>query len=1438
MSEENSISEIDAIRITYCSRLAERVKWVYIFNDASARELEKVFVELGIIEEYERPSTRTTYSLFGTNNVQAEKRTIKPDDILKDKTQGFIVGTPGCGKTTLLKYLALKTLEGHQRLPVFIELKTISKESFGQSDDLAELLLNKAASSLVFRTPRERETFRDFFFNRLAAGEMAIFLDGLDEVRGTDIFTNLCNAITEFIHSDFGRNTIIISARPYALQARFEGLKEMEILPFDFTQIKDFLLHYYGDDPSNKYLLKALDQRPQLRELARSPLLLSVIANLHKTQNGLAETRLEIYRQIVLKLAKQLDREKSIERAHFYIKDPDETIKLDFLKQVSFERLFIDPVELDETDQESVRLIFTGDTLLEKAKRFVEQSNRTDINPYWLASDVKATPLLREVGADIYAFTHLTIQEYLAAVSLSNNRYCEQIFCHSYFNPTLVEMEVLPMTLGLVKDPNAFYATLEQLPESLNYTNLRLRARGLAYLQEIDKEHLNKLIDPLVDFVSERNYEGTPYADAVVRSFAGTGGYFSDQIVDRMKSLLDNAQGPEDKLDWYVARHIRTVLEMIGGERAKKVLLEAMKHSDRTVRCEAIGALDDADDELVFNAMIEALKDKDVYVRDRAASILGDMGDERAIDPLVENLNEKEHDQGMHASYGLRKIGGEKVVEAVIKAFSDNNIDGRYWAIETLKAIGSELPIDGLLLALKDSNEYIRQHAAEALRGQRSDHVIDALLLALRDSDKGVQEKAGAALASIKGERVIDGLINALKDDDSNTRACAAKALSGTKDDVAVDALNDAIEDRDKNVRLSSVDALRTIEGAKAIKCLINALSSEHVEVRSQAVMWIGELGGQLATGFMLKALTDESPYVRHKAARSLWLAPDPEAIDGLLNALKDKDPDVCINAARALSRFSENRALEGLHKALMSANVLVRQRIPQMLVHVGEPQVVEWLIEALDDKDANVRDEAVKFLVEIGGDRAVDGLLLVLNDKNKWVRESAVIGLGIIGGRRALEPLIEALKDEDHGVCEHAARALEKLSDVRAVDALIEVLNADDRNLTVWNAERALITIGGKKAIRALLKAPKANPQNRYTDVASLINMFNNKQAIEIVRKLLNDEDHDIRLNAIKTLASLKDKLVLDCFTHALDDDDSEIRNIAAKTVYENSKEGLIDSLKDRENDIRDKIKVAVENVSGDRLVGALLYVLKNKDHFVREDAAKALENIDTISIGKGLLDAIYYEDTFVRRKSSEIVGYYLTSDEVLNALLDLAKNDPIVEVRQVAGEALNKLNYKLKREPLMTDSSQRPIEIFFSYSHSDEQLRDKLMKHLAVLKRQGIIADWHDRQIGAGDEWAGEIDRHLNSARIILLLVSADFLASDYCYDIEMKRAMERHESGDARVIPIILRPCNWHSAPFGKLQALPKDAKPVTTWTDTDEALLNIAQGIQVVAGRLMQ
>ncbi len=139
-------------------------------------------------------------------------------------------------------------------------------------------------------------------------------------------------------------------------------------------------------------------------------------------------------------------------------------------------------------------------------------------------------------------------------------------------------------------------------------------------------------------------------------------------------------------------------------------------------------------------------------------------------------------------------------------------------------------------------------------------------------------------------------------------------------------------------------------------------------------------------------------------------------------------------------------------------------------------------------------------------------------------------------------------------------------------------------------------------------------------------------------------------------------------------------------------------------------------------------------------------------------------------------------------------------------------------------------PIKVFYSYAHEDEAFCDQLEKHLSSLRHQGFIEEWHDRMIFAGTDWEHDIDRHLNSASLILLLISPDFMKSKYCMGVEVKRAMELHQAGEAYVIPVILKPVDWEGAPFAKLQVLPSAARSISTWDNQDDAFLNVSRGIR--------
>lgn len=143
------------------------------------------------------------------------------------------------------------------------------------------------------------------------------------------------------------------------------------------------------------------------------------------------------------------------------------------------------------------------------------------------------------------------------------------------------------------------------------------------------------------------------------------------------------------------------------------------------------------------------------------------------------------------------------------------------------------------------------------------------------------------------------------------------------------------------------------------------------------------------------------------------------------------------------------------------------------------------------------------------------------------------------------------------------------------------------------------------------------------------------------------------------------------------------------------------------------------------------------------------------------------------------------------------------------------------------------KQLKAFISYSHVDEHALDRLKKHLAMLRRDQVIAEWFDQVINAGGDIDAAISKHLDECDLFIALVSADFLDSSYCYEREMRRALALNEKGSLRVVPVIVGPCDWQSSPLGKLKALPKDGKPVSDWTNKDTAWLDVVKQLRKLA-----
>ncbi len=230
-------------------------------------------------------------------------------------------------------------------------------------------------------------------------------------------------------------------------------------------------------------------------------------------------------------------------------------------------------------------------------------------------------------------------------------------------------------------------------------------------------------------------------------------------------------------------------------------------------------------------------------------------------------------------------------------------------------------------------------------------------------------------------------------------------------------------------------------------------------------------------------------------------------------------------------------------------------------------------------------------------------------------------------------------------------------------------------------------------------------------------------------------------------------------------------------------------------------------------------------------EPAIKSIENIPSSSYPAELIPLLQnvrasLEDS--EKTTSDKLKVVLPIIPMIDSYeLEIDTEVPIYKVWE-------RIKEMFRRKGLNSENPQgqntKTINVFCSYATKDRSFYEQLATHLSIMSREKIINQWYAREIEAGYDWREMVSKELEEASIILILVSSDYLASDYAYSQEMDYGLKKHEKGESRVIPIIVRPVDWSSVPFSRLQALPRNAKPISTWENTDEAFVDIVSSIR--------
>ncbi|WP_293093761.1 HEAT repeat domain-containing protein [Moorena sp. SIO3I6] len=950
---------------------SEKLAHIFVMPDvveevATARDLE---LERLAEESGEKPEMalleKTTPRKFLADQLLTQNQS------KQDQSKPVVIlGAPGSGKTTLMSYFAVILDQSNPKvlgldgdrgwLPILIRIRDWQR----YLDKHLDKSLIDYARMFAQKTMECKPLPEGFFEHWLSDGRALILLDGLDEVAEDAKRDDVVRRINNFL-GQFNRNRAIITSRPAGYRRDFfrtEDFPHYQIQPFDDQKISAFIDNWYGSRFTDKEeaerrketLRKALDDNDRIKLLARNPLLLTIIALIHRYQAVLPKKRHKLYDKAVETLLINWDEPKDL--------SSDKRLKYldveDDLRRLMESLAYWIHTQGNAEDNDSGTLI-DRDDLIDQLKQQIKTMK--EVKLHQAEQEAKRfvelirdrTGLLNEQGQDCYAFVHKTFQEYLCAEDIDYQADNEGDF-DIVLDPIREHLhdshwrEVLLLLIAQQQPKKAARAIRAVLNNKSGYEqwlhrdllfagnclaenpkNLRGADRGLV------KEILERLVNlevskdkRVVNKISEQVYQ-------IICSLSETD--FQAQVLELLKKQSDLIS------DW---RLLDYRAELGEKDQVIEIWLKRLKDNDSNVHWSAAYALGELGNssETLVNGLLALLEHNDSDVRWRAANALGKLGN-----------------------------SSDTVVDGLLELLKDNDSGVRSTAANALGKLGnsSDTVVDGLLELLKDNDCYVRITAAKALLelGNSSESVVNGLLALLHDNNFDVRIKVSEVLGELgKGsETLVNGLLALLQDNDDFVRMTSAKALGelGNSSQTVVNSLQGLLEDNGYYVDITASEALVKLGNSSQtlVNGLLAFLEDNDSFVRMTAADALGELGNssQTVVNGLLARLEDNDSDVRWRSANALAeLANSSETVVNVLPALlEDNQYDVRITAANALVTLgnSSETLVNALLELLNDNGYSVGSSAADALVELGKtsnhvlPTVIEW-IEQHQDSD------------------------------------------------------------------------------------------------------------------------------------------------------------------------------------------------------------------------------------------------------------------------------------------------------------------------------------------------------------------------------------------------------------------------------------------------------------------------------------------------------
>lgn len=643
-----------------------------------------------------------------------------------------------------------------------------------------------------------------------------------------------------------------------------------------------------------------------------------------------------------------------------------------------------------------------------------------------------------------------------------------------------------------------------------------------------------RALDPLMTALEDPNWKMQEYA---LRALRNIGKPAADRLIHALDS--DNAN---------VRENILRILGGIDDERALDGLIKMAQAQDATTRFRAVEALCKYEDSRVVPVLIKSLDDPVWGIRFHAARALGPLADSRAVEPLIARLNDPDERVLEYVQKSLGQFKDEQAVDAFIRHLDSENTLVVKNVLRILGGIGDVRAVDPVLAMLSSDDASLRVAAVKALGRLGDTRAVDPLLTLLDTDDEALLESAVRSLGRIGDERAVEPLLALVSHEQLELSGAVIYSLAELADARALDTFMAALADDDMLIRGAAIGGLKKL-GDVAVEPLSAALQTENVEMRRTIVAALDDFEHPAAIGWLIDALQDVDKWVRWYAVSGLEDKHDERAIDPLIAVLHDADNSVRVGAVQTLNSMlavDERRIVQALASLCDDPVPSIRSAIVQALATSEDPLALDCLIATLQDADAAVRQLALDTLRPKGDEQLVDPLMALLDHANPDVQISALNALqalSVVDDAQLVRALATAFDGAPETVRREIVLALGASADPQAMDLLTAALEDDDAEVR----RQAVTALRGKPSDALVNLFVRMLDDTDAVVRMRLINALKDMPGLDVERvfapfvALLSDDSLAVRAVAAKALATLGDERAVEHLIGCLVDVEGE---------------------------------------------------------------------------------------------------------------------------------------------------------------------------------------------------------------------------------------------------------------------------------------------------------